>query len=116
MPKMTAKQTEYFDYMKTIMSQLEYDIHDHIWLHRRVPPQWSEIATTRYSDKKVRITLCVEANVVKFFKSMGTGYQARMNDVLAAWMYARLAGILRGGDTLPEFLEDRGERPGFDAD
>ncbi|MFD1508983.1 BrnA antitoxin family protein [Lacimonas salitolerans] len=113
MAKMTRKQTEYYGYMKTIMEQLEWDLHDTIWHSRRVPPAWAEIANTRYAGKKTRVTLLVEENVVRFFKSMGTGYQARMNEVLAAWMYARLSGILNGQDTVAEFLDNQGDRPGF---
>ena len=111
--KMTRKQIEYFDYMKTIMAQLEWDMHDEIYRNGRIPAAWHEIAQTRHAGKKTRITLCVEENVVRFFKSMGAGYQTRMNEVLAAWMYSRMAGLLSGRDTVPEFVDQ--ERPQFAA-
>lgn len=111
--KMTAKQMEYHSYFKTILKQLDWDMHETIFFNGRVPPAWFEIAQTRYGGKKTRVTLLVEENIVRFFKSQGAGYQARMNEVLAAFMYARLAGIVSGRDTAQEFLAPTGERPDF---
>jgi uncharacterized protein (DUF4415 family) len=35
-----------------------------------------------------KLTLKLDAEVVKFFRAMGLGYQARMNHALRAWMLA----------------------------
>ena len=42
---------------------------------------------------------------MKWFRSMGPGYQPRMNDVLRAFMHAKLAGLLKGDETLDAFKE-----------
>ncbi len=41
----------------------------------------------------------LDADVVKFFKAMGPGYQPRINRVLRAFMHYRLAGVTLGPDT-----------------
>jgi uncharacterized protein (DUF4415 family) len=113
MTQAARNRRDYGEYMKTVMEQLEWDLHDEIYRHGRIPPMWRAISETRKVGKKQRITLGVDENVAKFFRSFGVGYQARMNDVLSAWMYARLGGLLMGGDTAPEFREGR-ERPEFE--
>ena len=104
----------YLDYMSTVMQQLEWDLHDRIYNANRIPPLWRDISESRFQTRKTRITLGVDENIVKFFKSMGNGFQQRMNDVLASWMYARLAGLLEGEDTAPEFRGRPAVRPAFE--
>jgi hypothetical protein len=53
----------------------------------------------------VKVTLDLEADVLKFFKSMGEGYGPRINDVLKSYMHARLAGVIRGAETLAHYRE-----------
>ena len=91
--QMTEKQRDYYKYMKTVMEQLEWDLHDTIHQNFRIPPMWREIAERHYRGEKTRITLRVEKDVVRFFKSMGAGYQLRMNDVLSSWMMARISSL-----------------------
>jgi BrnA antitoxin of type II toxin-antitoxin system len=43
--------------------------------------------------------------VLKFFRSMGPGYQPRINQVLRAFMHAKLMGVLEGDDTLDRFRD-----------
>lgn len=45
------------------------------------------------------MTIRLDADVVKFFKAMGTGYQTRINRVLRMFMHYRLAGVINGPDT-----------------
>jgi len=41
--------------------------------------------------------------VLKFFRSMGPDYGPRINDVLRSYMHARLAGVIRGAETLAHY-------------
>ncbi len=41
--------------------------------------------------KRTRITARFDEDVVKFFKRSGPGYQAKMNEVLRMYMFARVA-------------------------
>ena len=51
----------------------------------------------------MKVNLRLEADVVKFFKSMGPDYGPRINDVLRSYMHARLAGVIRGAETLAHY-------------
>lgn len=102
--KLTKTQNEHFYYMADAMRRLEWDLHSTVFHHQRIPRDWHQIATQRESEK-TRITLRVDRDVVKWFRSMGPGYQPRMNDVLRAFMHAKLAGLLKGDETLPAFRE-----------
>ncbi|MEO3416567.1 BrnA antitoxin family protein [Roseovarius sp. CAU 1744] len=115
MDKMTKSQREHFGYLMDVLSQLEWDLHQPVVARGRIPPEWHEIANTRYPKKKRKVTLWVEEDVVRFFKKMGRGYTLRMNEVLVAFMLARLSGLIDGKDTLPEYQTppDMGERPGI---
>ena len=71
----------------------------------RIPQGWHHIwrEKDRRDERKTRITLTVDADVVRFFKAMGAGYQPRMNRVLRAFMHDRLAGLVAGPeDRLPD--------------
>ena len=49
---------------------------------------------------KVHLSIRLNEDVVRILKSMAAGHLARMNDVLRTFMHARLAGVLRGADTI----------------
>lgn len=91
-------QKAHFNYFCDLMAQVEWDLHENLLESGRVPSRWHKIARGRGTREKVRLTIRLEADVVKFFRSMGTGYQQRMNDVLAAWMHGRLAAVIDGPD------------------
>ncbi|QUJ75496.1 BrnA antitoxin family protein [Sulfitobacter albidus] len=86
------------NYFNNLMMQIEWDLHQTLLDEKRIPDDWHKIARGRMPQKKTRITLRVEEDVVKFFRRMGPGYQQRMNDVLAAWMQGRLAALIDGPD------------------
>lgn len=91
-------QQGHFNHFCDLMAQVEWDLHENILESGRVPAEWHKIARGRVEREKVRLTLRVEADVVKFFRAFGKGYQQRMNDVLAAWMHGRLAAVIDGPD------------------
>jgi hypothetical protein len=61
---------------------------------------------------KVKVNLRLEADVVKFFKSMGPDYGPRINDVLRSYMHARLAGVIRGSETSDHYRSREGAHDG----
>ena len=115
--KQTARQRAHTTYMMDVMRRLEWDLHNTIELTGRIPEEWHEIATKTPQVAKVKVTLALEADVLRFFKSMGQGYGPRINDVLKSYMHARLAGVIRGAETLNHFRrrEDGldGPKPAF---
>ena len=98
-------QKEHFNYFCDLMRQIEWDLHHEILDAKRIPNDWHEIAQAKGQAEKVRLTLRVDGDVVRFFRKFGRGYQQRMNDVLAAWMHGRLAGLIRGPDTEDLFVQ-----------
>ena len=42
---------------------------------------------------------------MKFFRSMGRNFGPRMNDVLRAFMHAKLMGLFQGDETIDQFRE-----------
>ena len=101
--RQTPKQRENYAYLMDVMQRLEWDLHNAIELTDRIPDEWHEIAARRPSLPRVKVNLGLEADVVKFFKSMGAGYGPRINDVLKSYMYARLAGVIKGAETTDHF-------------
>jgi uncharacterized protein (DUF4415 family) len=103
--RMTPRARSHATYMFDVMQRLEWDFHHTIHRARRIPPAWHEIAKETPHQTKVKVTLEVEADVLKFFKSMGRGHGPRMNDVLKAFMHARIAGVLEGAETIRQYRE-----------
>jgi len=96
MRKGTKLQMQHANYFNDVMQQVTWDIHETALREGEIPQAWHQIARHRGPREKTRLTLRVEADVVKFFRAMGRGYQERMNDVLRAWMHGRLAGLIDG--------------------
>ncbi|MFN5998111.1 MAG: BrnA antitoxin family protein [Paracoccaceae bacterium] len=115
--KQTPRQRAQMTYMMDVMRRLEWDLHNTIELTGRIPEEWHQIATATPRSAKQRVCVALEADVLKFFKSMGEGYGPRINDVLRSYMHARLAGVIRGAETLAHYREREeahsGEKPQF---
>lgn len=110
-----AKARAHHYYMSEAMKRLEWDLQNHLLDERRIPADWHDIATRKSSAKK-QLTVRFDEDVVSFFKSAGPGYQARMNDVLRAFMHMKLGGFLHGEETIDAFREGDSagaERPGW---
>lgn len=90
--KLTAKQRENYHYMADAMRRLEYDLHQSIEDTGRIPTEWYQIAKERAARRKAKVTLLLEEDVLRFFKSMGAGHGARINEVLRIFMHARWRG------------------------
>lgn len=101
--RQTPKQRAHMFYMQEAMRRLEWDLHNAIWQTDRIPEAWHEIALNKGRGRLEKVTLKLEADVLRFFRSMGAGYGPRINDVLASYMQARLAGLLRGAETTNHF-------------
>lgn len=105
-PKRTKRQSEHVYYVNEALQRLEYDLHTHLNHLQRIPPMW-EVIHNEPSYEKTRITMRVDKDILKFFRSLGPGYQPRINDVLRAFMNCKLAGLIDGEDTLTEYRHDQ---------
>lgn len=80
------------------LRQLEHDLTDYLNRAETIPRDWFHICFEGEDRdaKRERITISLDADVVKFFKALGPGYQPKMNRVLRSFMQARVAKILDG--------------------
>lgn len=99
----TPTQRRNFYYMAEVMRRLEWDLHNTIEATGRIPPEWHEIARAVPDAKREKVTLALDAEVLKFFRSMGPGYGPRIGQVLRSYMHARLAGVVRGAETVDHY-------------
>ncbi len=117
MAKLTAKERAHMTYMFDVSRRVEWDLHNAIDRNRFIPDEWHEIAKRTPDRPRTKVTMRIEADVVKFFRSMGRGHLTRMGDVLKTYMHARLAGVIRGADTINHYRvrqdEHAGPRPAF---
>lgn len=61
-----------------------------------LPMAWAGIEdAVPCRPKRVRITALYDEDVARFFRSMGQGYQARMNAVLRAYMLALVSRAVK---------------------
>lgn len=115
--KQTPRQRAQMTYMMDVMRRLEWDLHNSIEMTGRIPEAWHEIATATPRSAKTKVTLRLEADVLKFFRTMGPDYGPRINDVLKSYMHARLAGVIRGAETLAHYRRREsgldGPKPAF---
>ncbi len=107
-----GKAAAHYHYMADAMRRLEWDLHHRIEETGRIPAEWHEIAQEEPRGGTERVSLRLDRDVVRFFRSMGLGYGPRINRVLRSYMHARLAGVIRGAETAPAFrVPLGGERP-----
>ena len=103
--KMTKAERLHLYYGVDAMRKFEHEMLGDLHQFKALPDAWDEIWDTRRLPKaKTRVTVRLDTDVVKFFKTLGPGYQPRMNDVLRAFMHFRLAKIVKGPDTTDYIL------------
>lgn len=73
-------------------------------LRKEVPSAWATLEQDiDVEEPKVKITLRLDASVAKFFRAMGSGYQARINRVLATYAQLKIAEVLENDRELAPF-------------
>jgi len=101
--RMTKRQSTQFYYMMDVMRRFEWDMHNRIEESGRIPSAWHDIAKERGTQPKRQVNIGLEEDVLKFFKSLGKGYGAKINLILKSYIHARLAGVLEGAETINHF-------------
>lgn len=69
---------------------------DHIIAHLEEVPQgwWGMEARYPPNREKERVTIRVDKDVMEYFRLHGRGYQAKMNEVMRAYVLARIAKVV----------------------
>ena len=71
------------------LDELDLFLKQSLQKQRLIPPEWHSIERdVPVRPKKEKLTVAFDADVVKWFRNMGHGYQARMNAVLKTFMKA----------------------------
>ena len=87
------------------MERFHWDLAHRATREGMVPREWREVWQER-SARKRKISLCVDEDVYRLFRSMGPGMGPRMNLVLGAFVRARVAGLLEGEDLPTRYREE----------
>jgi uncharacterized protein (DUF4415 family) len=94
-----AEERSYGELMREL-HELEAWNADRKLKERMIPRDWRKLEKTAPTrPKKTRITAAFDADVARWYRGLGEGYQARMNAVLRAYMHAVISKeIERQGD------------------
>ena len=91
------------------LKQMQIDLTSN-WIDRSLPKDWNGIALrVRVSPPKEKVTLRLDADMVRWFRKLGPGYGRRINAVLRIYWDALICGRIKShwdehGVTIP-FLE-----------
>jgi len=97
--KLTKKERIDWTVLMDTMTMIEYDLLQPVVQSGRIPIEWTTIAKEGGKSAKTRITARFDVDVVKFFRSLGPGYQEKMNRVLKSWMLMRVVGLVEGQES-----------------
>lgn len=107
-PKQMSKtDLRHWSFAVDAYKMFESDLISYVNEGRNLPRGWDEIweEQDKRDPKRVKITISLDDDVLRFFKGLGPGYQPRMNRVLRAFMHFRLAKIIDGPDTTDYILK-----------
>ena len=93
--RMTSAERGHLAAGSAVLAHVEADIRRMAWAEN-LPKGWGEIAAEEEpgTGRRARVTLPMDAAVLRFFKSAGPGHLRRMERVLRAYMEFRLARAL----------------------
>ena len=65
-----------------------------------IPPGWHRVAREApVAPPKSKVSLKLDDDMVGWFRSLGRGWQPRMNAVLRAYMYAVISNAVEGAES-----------------
>ncbi|SEV96182.1 BrnA antitoxin of type II toxin-antitoxin system [Cognatiyoonia koreensis] len=105
--KLTAMEQKRYDKLFAVLQDMTLDFLNPEMARKYLPAEWREISTTPIPEK-TRLTLRIDTDVAKFFRKLGPGYQATVNNVLRSFMLAKLTDILgeEPGGVVTEVMTD----------
>ena len=69
------------------------------WLDKSLPDDWDGILSWERLDKpKTRVTIRLDADMVRWFRKLGPNYGRRLNSILRIYWLALLAGHIQAHD------------------
>ncbi len=89
-----------YNQMMIELGEVRRWVENHKLKESLIPSDWHKVEKeVPVRRRKTKVTADFDADMVKWFRAMGLGYQARMNQVLRTWMLAVISKeIERQGD------------------
>lgn len=109
----TGKEAAAYHHLAGTLRGLEEDLRWGLDGSPRIPAGWEAILREVTAPAKVKLTIRLDADVIKFFRALGAGHLPRMNAVLRNFMLARLAGVLKGAEGVVYAPSDEDEANGL---
>ncbi|WP_209279390.1 BrnA antitoxin family protein [Parasedimentitalea huanghaiensis] len=83
--------------------QLELERHQDelrkVWLDKSMPEDWNGMDSWERLDReKTRVTVRLDADMVRWFRKLGPGYGRRINAILRIYWMALLSGHIEAYD------------------
>lgn len=77
------------------LRDLQNDLAEH-WLERSLPEDWQGLETSQPLPRvKDRVTIRLDADMLRWFRRLGPGYGQRINRVLRLYWMALLSGQVK---------------------
>lgn len=62
-----------------------------------IPPEWAKLPETApVRPRRKKVTVALDEDVARWFRSLGEGYHRRINAVLRTYMLAVVAKVVKG--------------------
>ena len=96
MTKAEASRRASYHHLAETLTSLEAALNAGLAGGGFIPEDWHNVAQRAPEPRGAKITIRLDEDVLKFFRLMGVNYQGRINQVLRAFMLARLAKVVPG--------------------
>ncbi len=96
MTKAEASRRASYHHLAETLTSLEAALNAGLTGGGFIPEDWRHVAQRAPDARGAKITIRLDEDVLKFFRLMGVNYQGRINQVLRAFMLARLAKVVPG--------------------
>ena len=95
--KRTPVERRELNRMITDLEEMEIDMKCNAMTRSLIPPGWqSAELTAPCKPARQKITVTLDAEVVKWYRALGRGYQWRMNVILRAYMAGVISKEIEG--------------------
>ena len=96
MTRAEAAERAAYHHLGDTLKSLEAALNEGLQGGGFIPEDWRAVTQAAPEPPRARLSLRLDEDVLKFFRLMGVNYQGRINQVLRAFMLARLARVLPG--------------------
>ena len=104
--KPTKKETAHYLNMAEELQKLQAIMTEH-WVDMSIPTAWHGLdARNPLPPEKQKVTLRIDRDLYQWFRKLGPGYQARINQVLRIYVDGVMSGkVARGHDGIKPVMD-----------